>query len=408
MNQPKILLAMTGSVATVLADKIIPALQADGENEVKVVMTEAALRFANPLTLHKRHAVDVYTDVHEWSFRHDNVVDDGLIGRDVACVSSASGWLTDIASGLWQKDQPILHIELRKWADVLVVAPLTANTLAKMANGICDNLVTSVFRAWDMTKPVVVAPAMNTMMWENHHTELHLYNLNHMFNVKLLNKTERRNFFVVEPICKRLACGDDGKGALANISDIVATVEQSLQWTWPFGHWTACQGIPVGNHPGAFGYARRTAYHTGVDLYCTDGQPVYAVEGGIVVGINPFTGPQINRPKWNDTDAVFVEGRSGVINYGEIIPRVGLAVGQRVRRGELIGQVTPVIIKGRERPDVPGHSRSMLHFELYPHGHTDWVPWMIGEEEHAQLNPTELLLNIEGAPGPWPEFEGEL
>lgn len=47
----------------------------------------------------------------------------------------------------------VLHIELRKWADVLVIAPLSANTLAKIAGGLCDNLVTSVVRAWDFSKP---------------------------------------------------------------------------------------------------------------------------------------------------------------------------------------------------------------------------------------------------------------
>ena len=416
---PHILLAMTGSVATRLADKIIPALQELGE--VKVVMSEAALRFANPLTLHKRHAVDVYTATHEWSFTHYNNglgKKPGFIGSEWDGdpsqethleTESADDWLT-VSGELWQKNMQVLHIELRKWADVLCVAPLSANTLGLMANGLAPmNSVTAcVFRAWDMTKPVVVAPAMNTLMWDNPFTERHLNELRGLLNVPMLNKVARENFFVVEPVSKILACGDEGKGALANSSDIAAAVEKSLQWTWPFGHWTACRGIPVGHHPGAFGFARRTAHHTGVDLYCDEGQIVYAAEGGVVVGINPFTGPQINRPKWNDTDAVFVEGRSGVINYGEVVPRLDLQVGDRIRRGEMVGYVTPVIIKGRERPDVPGHSRSMLHFEWYPHGHTDWTPWMVGETEHAQIDPTELLLNIEGAPGPWPEFEGEL
>ena len=403
----KILLAMTGSVATVLADKIIPALQKDGENEVKVVMTEAALRFANPLQLHKRHGVDVFTDVHEWSFRGDNrvVVPEGEV---VWPDETNDGWSTVRGSGLWQKDQPVLHIELRKWADVLCIAPLTANTLAKMSLGLCDNLLTCVYRAWDMTKPVVVAPAMNTMMWDDEITGVQLKSLEFKHNayhhgVTLL----ARNLFVVDPVSKRLACGDDGKGALASISDIADTVGQSLRWTWPMFP-RACRGIPVDRHPGAFGFARRTAYHTGVDLYCSEHDSVYAVEGGTVVGINPFTGPKINRPKWNDTDAVFVEGFSGVINYGEIIPDRNLKVGDRLRRGQYVGKVTPVIKEGRERPDVPGHSRSMLHFELYPHGHTDWTPWMIGETEHAQLDPTGLLLEIDGAPDPWPEFEGEL
>lgn len=57
----------------------------------------------------------------------------------------------------WQKKgDPVLHIELRKWADLLVVAPLSANTLAKLAQGLCDNCLTSVVRAWDWSKPLLV------------------------------------------------------------------------------------------------------------------------------------------------------------------------------------------------------------------------------------------------------------
>lgn len=56
-----------------------------------------------------------------------------------------------------QVGDPVLHIELRRWADVFVVAPLSANTLAKMANGLCDNLVTCIARAWDFTRPLIVS-----------------------------------------------------------------------------------------------------------------------------------------------------------------------------------------------------------------------------------------------------------
>lgn len=60
----------------------------------------------------------------------------------------------------WQaKGDPVQHIELRKWADILVIAPLSANTLAKMAQGLCDNCLTSVVRAWDWSKPLLVSNA---------------------------------------------------------------------------------------------------------------------------------------------------------------------------------------------------------------------------------------------------------
>ena len=71
----------------------------------------------------------------------------------------------------------VVHIELRKWADLAAVAPCSANTLAKMALGLCDNLATSFLRAWDPEKPLVLAPAMNTIMWEHPSTAKHLKTL---------------------------------------------------------------------------------------------------------------------------------------------------------------------------------------------------------------------------------------
>ena len=108
----------------------------------------------------------------------------------------------------------IPHIELRKWADQLVIAPLSANTLAKLAHGMCDNLLTSVVRAWDRTKPIVIAPAMNTHMWDHPATTEHLAALQRWYP----------HLTIVDPVAKRLACGDDGLGALAPIDAIVAAV----------------------------------------------------------------------------------------------------------------------------------------------------------------------------------------
>ena len=77
-------------------------------------------------------------------------------------------WTDDDEWGAWkQRGDPVTHIELRRWAHLLLVAPLSANTLAKLSNGICDNLLTCLARAWDFgdkCKHLVVAPAMNTAM----------------------------------------------------------------------------------------------------------------------------------------------------------------------------------------------------------------------------------------------------
>jgi phosphopantothenoylcysteine synthetase/decarboxylase len=101
--------------------------------------------------------------------------------------------------------------QLRRWADVFVIIS-GANTLAKLALGLCDNLVTCIVRAWDVRKPLLVAPAMNTLMYEHPLTEEHLALLS------------RRGVSVIPCIEKKLACGDVGKGALAEVPTIVAAV----------------------------------------------------------------------------------------------------------------------------------------------------------------------------------------
>ena len=77
----------------------------------------------------------------------------------------------------YRRDDPVLHIAFRQWADLLIVAPLDANTLAKFALGLADNFLTCVFRAWDFAQPVILAPAMNTLMWQSPVTLRHLRQL---------------------------------------------------------------------------------------------------------------------------------------------------------------------------------------------------------------------------------------
>src|SRR5213078_3318118 len=74
----------------------------------------------------------------------------------------------------YQSSDTVLHIELRRWADLFLIAPLDANTLAKLACGLADNCLTCVWRAWDPERPTLLAPAMNTLMWEHPLTTRHL------------------------------------------------------------------------------------------------------------------------------------------------------------------------------------------------------------------------------------------
>lgn len=108
-----------------------------------------------------------------------------------------------------QKGDPVLHIELRRWADLLLIAPASANTIAKAANGICDNLMLCVVRAWDPLRPAICCPAMNTTMLGHPSMAIHIALL------------KSYGFQILEAEVKELACGDIGKGALVAVSTIV-------------------------------------------------------------------------------------------------------------------------------------------------------------------------------------------
>lgn len=175
-RRPHILLGVTGSVAAKLTPKLIVAL--DELGEVQVVATDPSLYFWRP----KEAGVRVWTVSDEWP------------------------------GALYQKDQEIPHIALGDWADILVVAPLTANTLTKMAVGIADNLLTSLYYAWPREKPIVIAPSMNTRMWENPLTERHI------------NLLWSHELAIAQPESKRSACGTVGRGAMADIDKIKSCV----------------------------------------------------------------------------------------------------------------------------------------------------------------------------------------
>lgn len=326
-----ILLGVTGSVAATLTDKLLAELSELGP--VQVIATNSAFPFMPKLPFE----INVWTDTDEWSpkWRH--------------------------------KGDRILHTDLKNWADVFVVAPLSANTLGKIAAGLADNLLTSVARAWPvLQKPMILAPAMNTDMWAHPVTKENL--------LRIAEWTPFKGHagIWVEPQDKLLPCGDSGIGAMAKISDIADAVVATRKWDWPLveNNKPKGNGLPVSGHPGSFGHRRKHDVHTGIDLYCVEGTLVFPVEPGSVVDIIPFTGPKAACPSfpdqswWNDTSAVLVQGKSGLVVYGEIKPDPDLEIGQKVW-GQPLGTVIPVLPKGKERPDIPGHSRAMLHLELW-------------------------------------------
>lgn len=148
-----------------------------------------------------------------------------------------------------------------------------------------------------------------------------------------------------------------------------------------------CTALPLPPHPGAFGAVRKHHIHEGVDLYCPPGTPVFAVEDGVVAARLAFTGPAAGSPWWHDTEAVMIEGASGVVNYGEIAAAPSLRPGSRVSAGERIGAVVPVLRTDKGRP------QTMLHLELYAPGTKDAAEWKPGTAKPGNLrDPTKFLM----------------
>jgi phosphopantothenoylcysteine decarboxylase len=182
-----ILLAATGSVATIKYRRLYEELSKIGT--VKGALTEKAKFFIKDTS-----GLDIYDEAKEWD---------------------------------WEKiGDPIPHIDLKDWADILVIAPLSANTLTKMTVGICDNLLTTIYYAWPKGKHIVVAPAMNTDMWNNELTKKRLIELadRHGFRHAFFN-----TIHIINPVEAKLACGVTGIGAMAPINDIVNKVSELCQ-----------------------------------------------------------------------------------------------------------------------------------------------------------------------------------
>jgi murein DD-endopeptidase MepM/ murein hydrolase activator NlpD len=151
--------------------------------------------------------------------------------------------------------------------------------------------------------------------------------------------------------------------------------------------------IPTGTDLGAFGVPRKFDIHTGVDLYCGQFADVIAIEDGEVVAIEWFTGEVVDMPWWNNTKAIAIKGKSGVINYGEVVPYENLKVGDKVKEGDLIGWVATVLKKDKGK--VP--SITMLHIELYSEYDGNWCLWELDKEKPINLlDPTELLIKQYG------------
>lgn len=212
-NKKHLLLAASGSVATIKLPNIVAKLAQYGNLSIRIILTNSAGKFlagqsAEQPQWHSLLEIEnvdgIYHDSDEWDRP-------------------------------WVRGNGILHIELRRWADILVIAPLSANSLAKMTMGIADNLLLSVIRAWDTTgetqypirrKKIIVAPAMNTAMWRHPVTREHIEKLEEDWGVA---GGSNGWIEVLAPVEKTLACGDVGDGAMKEWKEIVSVIEARLE-----------------------------------------------------------------------------------------------------------------------------------------------------------------------------------
>jgi len=192
-----LLLGCTGSVASMKIPLLLDEIHAVSSSKnlsvkVRLIPTQHACHFFDLAAVKSNPHLDaVFTDDEEWTS--------------------------------WRgRGDPVLHIELRKWADALLIAPLDANTLAKLSSGICDNLLTCVVRAWDVRRcrdgrmPVLFAPAMNTLMWD------------HPLTGEQIGKLKSFGFEEIPPVEKVLMCGDKGAGAMEESTKIAEKIVERL------------------------------------------------------------------------------------------------------------------------------------------------------------------------------------
>jgi len=174
IKQRHILLGVTGSIAAYKSADIARRLVQEGA-DVDVILTDHACRFISPLTFRSLTGRPVYKDLF---------------------------------------DDPFIHINLASQADLLLVAPATANTIGKIACGIADNLLTNIVLAYD--GPKLIAPAMNHRMYNNHVVRE---------NIRMLKE---RGFEFIGPVEGGLACGEEGMGRMAGVEEIVEVVISAL------------------------------------------------------------------------------------------------------------------------------------------------------------------------------------
>jgi phosphopantothenoylcysteine decarboxylase / phosphopantothenate---cysteine ligase len=172
----RVILGITGGIAAYKSAELVRLLKKEGF-EVRVIMTKNAMHFISPLTLAVLSENKVYTDI---------------FSRD-------------------EGDEQIRHISLSRWADLIVIAPATANTIAKIANGLADDLLSATVLAFK--GKIIFAPSMNSAMISN---PIYQDNVNYLL---------KKNYYFIATTHGNLACGEYGDGRMADPIDILNTIK---------------------------------------------------------------------------------------------------------------------------------------------------------------------------------------
>ncbi len=175
LNNKNILIGVTGGIAAYKVAELIRIIRNKGA-ETQVVMTEHAKRFITPLTLQTLSGRPTYSDLFDANFEND-----------------------------------IGHIRLARWVDAILIAPASANFIARLSQGIANDLLTTLCLA--TTAPIILAPAMNKCMWDNPLT---------MDNVSRLKK---QGVFFIGPSIGKQACGEEGMGRMVEPEELLLSLQ---------------------------------------------------------------------------------------------------------------------------------------------------------------------------------------
>ncbi|MBR4521090.1 MAG: bifunctional phosphopantothenoylcysteine decarboxylase/phosphopantothenate--cysteine ligase CoaBC, partial [Paludibacteraceae bacterium] len=181
LRSKRILVGISGGIAAYKIPELIRSLVKAGA-EVRVATTHNALQFVTELTLQTVSGNRVYSDVFAAINEHATE-----------------------------------HISLPEWADILLVAPATANVVCKTATGIADDALTTTICSCVARKPIVIAPAMNDKMWENAAVQQAIATLRTW-----------KNLYIIEPAEGPLACGTSGKGRMPEIEELQEALYYAL------------------------------------------------------------------------------------------------------------------------------------------------------------------------------------